>query len=110
MEGLTLFSGLASSFLICFSKHGGWLSDPELTKTLDQGHVPTFLDWRSLGVEDCSFTWETGVQDAQSTVMVTSISMLGQGRLYGVLQTVQIVKVAGYRVGVSPGVLLMSRE
>ena len=59
-------------------------------------------------MEDCSFTWETGVQDAQSTVMVTSISMLGQGRLYGVLQTVQIVKVAGYRAGVSPGVLLMT--
>ena len=45
LEGLTLFSGPASTFLICFSENDGWLSDEDLTKTLDQGNVPAFLNW-----------------------------------------------------------------
>ena len=44
------------------------------------------------------------MQDTQSSVMVTCISMLGQGGLHGVLETVQMVMVSGYRAGVSPGV------
>ena len=44
------------------------------------------------------------MQDTQSSVMVTCISVLSQEQLHGVLNPVQIVKVPGYKAGVSPGV------
>ena len=44
------------------------------------------------------------MQDTQSSVMVTCISVLSQGQLHGLSDPVQIVRVPIYGAGVSPGV------